>query len=70
MDTVLQAMAGPARGKKLYLPHGTTPADGQRLRAEGWTTVAALAADADAKAAARKLGCSHLLIAGQPALID
>jgi ATP phosphoribosyltransferase regulatory subunit len=70
MDTVLQAMAGPARAKKLYLPHGTTPADGRRLRTEGWTTVAALAADADAKAAARKLGCSHLLIAGQPALID
>lgn len=70
MDTVLQAMAGPQRTKKLYLPHGTTPADGQRLRAEGWTTVAALAADSDAKAAARKLGCSHLLIAGNPALID
>jgi ATP phosphoribosyltransferase regulatory subunit len=70
MDTVLQAMAGPGRAKKLYLPHGTMPADGQRLRAEGWTTVAALAADTDAKAAARKLGCSHLLIAGTPALID
>jgi ATP phosphoribosyltransferase regulatory subunit len=70
MDTVLQAMAGPQPAKKLYLPHGTAPAEGQRLRADGWTTVAALAADADAKAAARKLGCSHLLAAGKPALID
>ncbi len=70
MDTVLQAMPGPAPAKKLYLPHGTTPADGQRLRGEGWTTVAALAADKDAKAAARTLGCSHLLSAGKPALID
>ena len=70
MDTVLQAMAGPQPAKKLYLPHGTAPAEGQRLRADGWTTVAALAADTDAKAAARKLGCSHLLAAGKPALID
>jgi len=70
MDTVLQAMAGPQPAKKLYLPHGTAPADGRRLRAEGWTTVAALAADADAKAAARKLGCSHLWVAGKPAAID
>lgn len=70
MDTVLQAMAGPQPAKKLYLPHGTAPAEGQRLRADGWTTVAALAADTDAKAAARKLGCSHLLVAGKPALID
>ncbi len=70
MDTVLQAMAGPQRTQKLYLPHGTMPADGQRLRREGWTTVAALAADADAKAEARKLGCSHLLVAGKPASIE
>ena len=70
MDTVLQAMAGPVPAKKLYLPHGTTPADGQRLRSEGWTTVAALAADADAKAAARTLGCSHLLVAGKPAAVE
>jgi ATP phosphoribosyltransferase regulatory subunit len=70
MDTVLQAMAGPQPAKKLYLPHGTAPAEGQRLRADGWTTVAALAADTDAKAAARKLGCSHLWVAGKPALID
>jgi ATP phosphoribosyltransferase regulatory subunit len=70
LDTVLQAMAGPQPVKKLYLPQGTTPAVGRRLRAEGWTTVAALAVDKDAKAAARTLGCSHLLSGGEPALID
>jgi ATP phosphoribosyltransferase regulatory subunit len=70
MDTVLQAMPGAAPTKKLYLPHGTSPAEGRRLRAEGWTTVAALAADADSKAEARKLGCSHLLVADKPAAID
>ncbi|MFN4281032.1 MAG: ATP phosphoribosyltransferase regulatory subunit [Alphaproteobacteria bacterium] len=70
MDTVLQAMPGATRAKKLYLPFGTAPAEGRRLRAEGWTTVAALAADKDAKAAARTLGCSHLLSAGKPAQLD
>ncbi|HEY4134282.1 MAG TPA: ATP phosphoribosyltransferase regulatory subunit [Alphaproteobacteria bacterium] len=71
MDTVLQAMPGPQPDKKLYLPHGAAPAEGRRLRAEGWTTVAGLApaGDADAKAEARRLGCSHVLIAGKPALI-
>ena len=70
MDTVLQAIPGAARAKKLYLPFGTAPAEGRRLRAEGWTTVAALAADKDAKAMARMLGCSHILSAGKPAQLD
>ena len=69
MDTVLQAAPGAKAGQKLYLPHGTAPAEARKLRAEGWTTVAALAADADAKAAARALGCSHLLVAGKPAAL-
>lgn len=70
MDTVLQAAPGAKAGQKLYLPHGTAAETARKLRAEGWTTVAALSADADAKAAARALGCSHLLVAGLPAAID
>lgn len=34
--------AEPIARRRLFLPHGTPAADGARLRAEGWVTVAAL----------------------------
>ena len=40
-DALLGEVAAPDR-RRLFLPHGTSDADGARLRAEGWVTVAAL----------------------------
>jgi ATP phosphoribosyltransferase regulatory subunit len=65
MDSLLRALPEPKSAPRVYLPHGTTPAAALALRAQGWHTVAALAAG-DAVAEARRLGCSHLLTDGAP----
>jgi ATP phosphoribosyltransferase regulatory subunit len=63
-DTVLRAVPPLPAPRRVLLPHGTAPAEGARLRAEGWNTRAALAPVADPAAEARRLGCSHLYEGG------
>jgi len=75
MDTMLRALPAASTGRRVYLPAGTPAADGQRLRAEGWSTVAALesadnrAAD-DHAAEARRLRCSHVWRDGAARLVE
>ena len=45
-------------------------AAGEELRAAGWVTVAALEAGEALRAEARRLGCSHVLVAGAPQPVD
>ncbi len=66
MDTVLRALPEPEAPQSVYLPAGVPAAEGQRLRAEGWTTLAGLDAVADDAAEAGRLGCSHVLRDGKP----
>lgn len=61
LDGVLKAAPPPLPARRLYLPFGTPAALAERLRSEGWRTVAALAVDVDAAMAARALGCTHVL---------
>jgi ATP phosphoribosyltransferase regulatory subunit len=68
MDTVLRALPAPARAPRVYLPFGTDPAVGRRLRDEGWVTLAALSEVEDPRAEARRLGCGHLL--GEAGIIE
>lgn len=63
MDTVLDVVPGPAEPRRVFLPLGSPYAVGQRLRAEGWMTVAGLDPVDDAAAEARRLGCGHLVAA-------
>ena len=65
MDTVLRALPAPAAARRVFLPLGSDPEAGRRLRAEGWVTLAGLAAAADDAAEARRLGCGHLLRDGE-----
>jgi ATP phosphoribosyltransferase regulatory subunit len=58
LDPLVDAGLGVAARPRLFLPHGTPPAEAARLRAEGWATVAALGPDAAPD------GCSHILEAG------
>lgn len=60
MDSLLRAVPAGAAEKRIFLPHGTAPADAAELRAAGWIAVAALAPSGDDIAEARRLGCSHL----------
>jgi ATP phosphoribosyltransferase regulatory subunit len=65
-DTILQAVPATARPRRLLMPLGTAIDEARRLRQEGWITVAALAPVGDARAEARRLGCSHVLERGTP----
>jgi ATP phosphoribosyltransferase regulatory subunit len=65
-DTLLQAVPDSPAPRRVFLPYGTAVATGARLRAEGWITLAALAPADDSMAEARRLGCSHALVAGAP----
>jgi ATP phosphoribosyltransferase regulatory subunit len=68
LDTVMRAVGAATRRDRVYLPLHTSLDVARRLRAEGWITVAGLAAVDDAGAEARRLACSHLLAAdGTPA---
>jgi len=63
-DAILRAAPPRAARTRVFLPLGSDPARAARLRAEGYATVAALAPAADARAEARRQGCSYML-AGQ-----
>ncbi|MBM3548497.1 MAG: ATP phosphoribosyltransferase regulatory subunit [Alphaproteobacteria bacterium] len=60
MDTVIRSLPAVAAGRKVFVPHGTRPDVGRRLREQGWVTVAGLAPAADAAAEAKRLGCTHI----------
>ena len=57
----LVAEAAPDR-RRLFLPLGTSAAEGAQLRSEGWVTVAALAAGDTPEAQL----CTHVWAAGEP----
>lgn len=61
VDPILGATAGAVERRRLFLPYGTDPADGARLRADGWVTVAALEAHDTPEAQL----CSHILLKGE-----
>ncbi|HYD65817.1 ATP phosphoribosyltransferase regulatory subunit [Azospirillum sp.] len=65
MDSVLRAVPAPAGPRRVFLPHGTPAAEAERLRADGWVTVAGLEPAADAAAEAKRLLCSHHLVNGE-----
>jgi ATP phosphoribosyltransferase regulatory subunit len=65
LDSLMKALPAAAAAEKIYLPHGVAPDAGVKLRAEGWRTVQALAADMDAAAEAVRLGCSHIFLDDQ-----
>lgn len=65
LDSIMRALADPAETSRLYLPAGTPGREAARLRAEGWIALAGLEREDDVGAAARKLGCSHVLIDGE-----
>jgi ATP phosphoribosyltransferase regulatory subunit len=67
-DTVLRGIKPPTPARLVYLPVGTPRATALRLRAADWITVSALA-EGDDRAEAERLGCSHLLVAEEPAAL-
>ncbi len=64
LDSLMRAVAPAERKARVFMPLGSSAADGQSLRAGGYITVAGLAKVADAGAEARRLGCGHVFIDG------
>jgi ATP phosphoribosyltransferase regulatory subunit len=62
MDSVIQALPERASARRIFVPAGSDPGRARDLRAEGWVTVAGLDVRANARAEARRLGCSHALL--------
>ncbi len=60
VDSLLRALPVPRRADTLFVPAGTPLKDAQKLRADGWRTVAGLDPAGDAAAEARRMGCSHV----------
>ncbi|MEI6558399.1 MAG: ATP phosphoribosyltransferase regulatory subunit [Rhodospirillaceae bacterium] len=65
-DTVIRAVPAAAAARRLFLPYGSARAAGERWRAAGWVTVAALAAVVDPEEEARRLACDHVMVDGEP----
>jgi len=65
MDSVLRGVPQAALKKRLYLPMATDRAAARKWRAEVWITLDGLTAESDAKAEAKRLGCSHYLLGGK-----
>lgn len=63
-DSIIRLAPPLALRPRLYLPHGTSPADAQNARVRGYATVPGLAPEAAPGDEARRLGCSHLLFEG------
>jgi ATP phosphoribosyltransferase regulatory subunit len=64
-DTLLGALPRPPAARRV-LVNAQAGREAAQLREQGWVTVAALAEIADPDAEARRLGCSHVLIGGEP----
>lgn len=62
MDTLLRALPAPAADRRVYLPAGTSTAQGTALRAKGWITVAGFEKTRDMKKEAARQRCSHVLL--------
>lgn len=65
MPAVLRRARAPERRPRLFLPAETAPSEAAQLRGEGWIALAGLAPCADARAEARRLGCSHVWLGGK-----
>ena len=64
LDSLMRAIAPAERKARVFMPAGSSTADGRIQRAGVFVTVAGLAEVADERAEARRLGCGHVFIDG------
>jgi ATP phosphoribosyltransferase regulatory subunit len=65
VDTVLRVLPPAESGACVFVPLGTPGEVARQLRAQGWTTLAGLAPEADPVAEARRLDCTHAYLDGR-----
>ncbi len=59
-DTILRALPPPPAARIVFVPLDAPRGTAQSLRALGWSTLGGLAATGDARAEAKRLGCTHV----------
>jgi len=65
-DTILRTLPPVPRRRRVLVPPSADRERAAALREAGWITVAALARAANWQAEARRLGCSYVLVDGEP----
>ena len=65
-DTILRTLPPVPRRRRVLVPPSADRERVAALREAGWITVAALARAASWQAEARRLGCSYVLVDGEP----
>ncbi len=61
LDSLMRAVPKRKERERLYLPYGTSLAEGQEFRRSGWITVAGLNPESDIGKEAKRLRCTHFL---------
>lgn len=69
-DAILRVAPRREPRPRIYIPHGADRADATALRARGFATVAGLVPVADSAADAVRLGCTHILRAGDAVALN
>ena len=60
-DSLMRARGAPPRGKTIFLPHGTSPEQAAKTRADGWSTLQGFSVVDDVRAEAIRQECTHFL---------
>ncbi len=66
MDTIGRALPAAEEPRRVFLPAGTEAKIGDKLRAQGWITVAGLDRTGDTRAETKRQGCDYVLTGGKP----
>lgn len=61
LDSLMRAVPQKKDRERLYLPFGTSRAEGREFRQTGWITVAGLAPEKDVSNEAKRLRCTHVV---------
>ena len=68
MVLLLFSLSGNCR--RIFAPHDSENATLQKLHADGWVTITALETVGNLAGEAIRMGCSHILTADGPEVID
>jgi ATP phosphoribosyltransferase regulatory subunit len=64
LESIVRALPAPEDRPRVFLPSGAPARVARQMRGDGWIVVAGLEDAADARAEAKRLGCSHVWLKG------
>ena len=70
VDTIMSLLSPAPNCRRIFAPHDSENATLQKLHADGWVTITALETVGNLAGEAIRMGCSHILTADGPKVID